>query len=106
MNFMMGENKCKLAGTLPISLPITANLLRQRQSKRPVRQRPVVETAVILNPCRMVGILIEVLRRNRMMLTVHHATEPREERFRPVGAGVAGTVRFRMVDPMDLPTGV
>jgi hypothetical protein len=41
-----------LSGALPIAFPIAANLVRQRQTKRAVRQRTVVETAVIFKPRR------------------------------------------------------
>jgi len=69
-----------------------------------MRQRAVVEPAVVLKPRGWHAD--KVLRRNGMMLAVHHATQPREERLGLVGAGIASAVGLRMVYAVNLPTGV
>jgi len=53
---------------LPITFPLPADWMPQRQPEGPLGQRAVVQPAVILKPCRMRGILEEVVRADVVVL--------------------------------------
>jgi len=61
----------------------------QRQAERAICDSPVVQAAMIFKPCGMRGVLMQVLRRNGVMLAVHHPAQPREKRFSLVRAAFA-----------------
>lgn len=52
----------------------------------PVRHRAVVERAVILDPGRMLGVGVQVARRDVVVLAIDHPTQAREVAFRLIGA--------------------
>ena len=49
------------------------------RAERAMRQRPVVETAIVFQPCRVLGVLVKVLRRNVVVLTTDHPAQARDE---------------------------
>jgi hypothetical protein len=60
--------------------------------------RLVVGAAVVLAPCRLVGVLVQVLVRDVVMLAVHGAAQAGEVAFRLIGAGSVEAVGEAVVD--------
>lgn len=61
--------------SLPIPLPLAADTAQHR----------VFDTAVIFQPCRLVRIMVQVLRADVVMLAANHAAHAREVAFDHVG---------------------
>lgn len=54
---------------------------------------------MIFQPCGMIGVLIQVLVRNEMMLPTHHAAKATEIAFNPIRVlAIQVAVGFTMVD--------
>lgn len=87
---------------LPVSLPLTRNGMRQSEAKCPLGQRAVVLAAVILQPCRMRGVGVQVLRRDEVMLATDHAPQASEVGLGLIGANAVLAERFRVVDALHL----
>ena len=58
--------------SLPISLPIAANRVSQRQPERTVAELPVVLAAMIFHPRRMGRVMVKMLRADVVMLATDH----------------------------------
>lgn len=65
------------------------------KSCNPMGKRAVIHPAMILKPSRMVRILVQVLRRNVVVLPSHHAPKARKEALNLIGVG-AGEVAVRL----------
>lgn len=63
----------------PVALPLPAHRMRQRQLQRAIGKCAVVQSAMILKPSCMNGILMEIAGAHVVMLSVHHAPQPRQE---------------------------
>jgi len=72
--------------------------MRQRQPKGTAGERSIVRPAVILAPCRMGRVLVEILRADVVVLTAHHAPQPAEKALDLIGADAVQRVRFRVVE--------
>lgn len=49
--------------------------MRQRKAKRLMTELSVVVAAMILHPSRMVGVLVEVLRADVVVLAIDHSAK-------------------------------
>ena len=58
---------------LPISLPLPADWMLKCEAKRTLRQRSIVQPAMISHPGGMRSVLIEIARARMVMLVIHHA---------------------------------
>ena len=59
---------------------------------------------MILVPRRLVCILVEVARRDVVMLTLDHPAKAGEVAFHLIGADAEHRIAFRVIDPLRLPT--
>ena len=73
--------------------------MTERQAERAMHKRAVIFAAVILKPSGVRRILMQILRRNVVMLTAHHAAQAREKAFGLIGASAVMAISFTVVDP-------
>jgi hypothetical protein len=71
-----------------------------------MRQRAVVHAAMIFNPCRVIGVLVKVLRADMVMLASNHPAKAGEVAFRLIGGDTHLRIRFRVVDAESFEAGV
>lgn len=89
--------------SLPVPGPYAAYGMIERGTEQGCCVATIRAAAVILAPCGMVGILVEVLVRNVVVLALHHAAKAGEVAFNPVGVlAVAVAVQFAVVDAAGL----
>jgi|SRR5665811_400884 len=63
-----------------------------------MRERTVVEAAVVFKPSRMARVAVQVLRRNVVVLTGDHSAKAGEKAFGLVGTSTVKAVGDRMID--------
>lgn len=71
-----------------------------------MRQRAVVHAAMILNPSRMVRVLVEVLRADMVMLASDHPAKAGEVAFRLIGGDAHLRIGFRVINAESFEAGV
>src|ERR1043165_4674556 len=85
---------------LPITAPLFAFRVREGEAKRAVYHRAVVHAAMIFQPRRMGGVLVQILRANIVVPAFDHAAKTREKAFNLIGRNAVEAVRNRVVDPL------
>ena len=74
-----------LSRALPVTLPRARHRATHRVCHQPEGQPAVVNAAVIFQPSGLVGVLVQVLRADMVVLAYDHAAQAGEVAFRPVG---------------------
>lgn len=85
--------------------PVTRHRCSHRVADDDLRQCPVVGATVALQPSGMIGVLVEVLRANVMVLALHHAAQAGKIAFHHVCVAVVA-VNLGVVHAINVPSHV
>lgn len=88
---------------LPVAFPVPANLSAHRIADQRVRQCAVVSAAIVFQPCRVVRVLVKVLRANVVVLTNDYAAQTQEIAFDHVGVLTVVAVNLRVIHALNIP---
>ena len=91
---------------LPIPLPRPADRRIHACLHQPESQSAVVLAAVVLKPCGLIGILVQVVRADMVVLPDNHPAQAREIAFGPIGVLAVVAVNLAMVHPVNGPDAV
>ncbi len=85
---------------LPIPGKLPADGRGHRISQNPHGQVAIAFPAMVFEPSGVNGVLMQVLRRNEVMLTAHHAAQAGEEALGIVRMGATQVaIGFLVIDP-------
>ena len=91
---------------LPITLPVPANRRTHGVRHHDMSQSAVIRAAVILQPCGVVRVLVQIAGADVVVLPADHTTQAREERLRHVGVLAMVAVDFGVVHTVHHPASV